>query len=202
MLLGYGGMVSLGHAGLSRHRRLYLHPAAHRRATTISPPAILARGRSRPRCAGAVRRAVAARARPRLHHDHAGARPDRLGHRLSRQRPHRRRQRHPPSRRGRCRSASTSRRADASTTSRWSCSRSRCSSSGASSRSPFGASLKGTRDQPRRMTHARLQCLADPLADLRDRRLLGLGRRPAVRLLQPVPQPARARRCSNPPRCC
>ena len=40
---------------------------------------------------------------------------------------------------------------------------------------------------------ARPQRLADPLADLRDGGLLGLGREPAVRLLQPVPQPARAR---------
>ena len=70
------------------------------------------------------------------------------------------------------------------------------------SRSPFGASLMGTRDQPRRMSHARPQRLADPLADLRDGRLLGLGREPAVRLLQPVPQPARARRCSSPPKSC
>ena len=39
--------------------------------------------------------------------------------------------------------------------------------------------------------HARPQCLADPVAHLRHGRLLGLGRRRALRLLQPVPQPAR-----------
>ena len=57
-------------------------------------------------------------------------------------------------------------------------------------RSPFGASLRGTRDQPRRMTRARLQCLADPLPGLPVLRLLERRRRAAVRLLQPVHQPA------------
>ena len=39
--------------------------------------------------------------------------------------------------------------------------------------------------------HARLQCLADPVAHLRHGRVLGLGRRRPLRLLQSVPQPAR-----------
>ena len=41
-------------------------------------------------------------------------------------------------------------------------------------RSPFGAALCGTRDQPRRMSHARPQRMDGPVADVRDRVLLGL----------------------------
>jgi ABC-type branched-subunit amino acid transport system permease subunit len=39
--------------------------------------------------------------------------------------------------------------------------------------------------------NARLQCLADPVAHVRHGRVLGLGRRRPLRLLQSVPQPAR-----------
>ena len=189
MMLGYGGMVSLGHAaylGIAGYACILLVIAGYDQLTA----AILAVAFSTA-CAALVRRAVAARAGPRLHHDHARARPDRLGHRLSRQRPHRRRQRHPPSGAARCRSASTSRDAPSfyyftlivfaiALFCIW-----------RFSRSPFGASLMGTRDQPRRMSHARPQCLAGAVADLRDGRLLGLGRGHALRLLQPVPEPAR-----------
>ena len=61
------------------------------------------------------------------------------------------------------------------------------------SRSPFGASLMGARDQPRRMSMLGhnvwlIRWLTFVMAGL-----LGLGREPAVRLLQPVPQPACAR---------
>src|SRR6266849_4156728 len=70
------------------------------------------------------RRAVAARDGHRLSHDHPSDRADPVGSRLSLDRPHRWRQRH--------------QRAVAA--------------SAVFIRSPFGASLRGTRDQPRRMT--------------------------------------------------
>ena len=61
MMLGYGGMVSLGHAGLSRNLTGYrLHPADRRPATTSSPQRSV-RSCSRP-LRRAVRRAGAARA--------------------------------------------------------------------------------------------------------------------------------------------
>ena len=61
-------------------------------------------------------------------------------------------------------------------------------------RSPFGASLRGTRDQPRRMTALGynvwlIRFLAFLFSGLLVRR-----RRPAVPLLQPVHQPAGRRR--------
>jgi hypothetical protein len=63
-------------------------------------------------------------------------------------------------------------------------------------RSPFGASLRGTRDQARRMTAlgyhdgARLQCLADPLPGVPILRLLVQRRRAALSLQQAVRRPA------------
>ena len=76
---------------LSWHRRLCLHPCY---ACRLQPAG---RGGLRDRaldCGGGVlRRAFAARARSRLHHDYACARPDRLGHRLPGERSDRRRQR-------------------------------------------------------------------------------------------------------------
>ena len=58
------------------------------------------------------------------------------------------------------------------------------------SRSPFGASLMGTRDQPRRMRMLGHNVWLIQLAHLRHGRILGLGRQHPLRLLQPVPQPA------------
>ena len=84
LMLGFGGMVSLGHAaylGVAGYTCILLTVAGYNQLTA----AILAIALSTA-CGGLLRRAVAARAGTRLPHDHAGARPDRLGHRLSRQR--------------------------------------------------------------------------------------------------------------------
>ena len=141
--------------------------------------------------------------RPRLPDDHAGARPDPLGHRLSLGQPHQRRQRHQRGDAGRRRSASAS-PAPASfycatlvvfllrRRRRWLL----------FVRSPFGASLRGTRDQPRRMTALGYNVwLIRFLAFLFSGFWTGVGRA-AVPLLQPVRQPAgggaappRPRRC-------
>ena len=93
VLVGYAGLTSLGHAGLFAHRRLCRRAAAATPATAISPPIVAALVVDARRDGG-VRGAVAARDRHRLPDDHAGARPDRLGHRLSLGQPHQRRQRH------------------------------------------------------------------------------------------------------------
>ena len=149
MMLGYGGMVSLGHAG-------YLGIAGYACILAVTAGYDhLTRGdlrdRGVDRGGGVFRAAVAARARPRLHHDHAGARPDRLGHRLSGQRPHRRRQRHPVSRAADAVRFRPPRRTQLSIISRSSSSSSALFCIWRFSRSPFGASLMGARDQPRRM---------------------------------------------------
>src|SRR5262249_7766488 len=80
---------------LVRHRWLCLHPR-HRCRIRPAHGGDL-RDRAVDRGGGVLRRAVAARTRPRFHHDHARARADRLGRGLPRQRFDRRRQRHPPS---------------------------------------------------------------------------------------------------------
>ena len=79
-----------------------------------------------------------------------------------------------------------------STTRRSSCSWSRSRRWRSSSRSPFGAALRGTRDQPRRMNALGynvwlIRFFAFLFSGSADRR-----RRAAVRLLQPVHQPAGA----------
>ena len=102
-----------------RHRRLRHRPTCSR--CGLRPH------RGDPRRAGrqpglhrGLRRAGAARDRHRLHHDHAGARPDHLGPRLSLDQPHRRRQRHQRANpAGAVRLRSRRRRAR-STTRRWS----------------------------------------------------------------------------------
>ena len=184
LLLGYGGMVSLGHAaylGVAGYACILAVTAGYDHLTA----AIFAIAVST--AAAALFGLLALRA-PGLGFLMITLALGQIvwGIAYRGQRPHRRRQRHPVSRRGRCRSASTSRRAAASIISRWSSSSSRCSASGAFSRSPFGASLQGTRDQPRRMRMLGhnvwlIQWLTFVIAGV-----LGLGRRAALRLLQPV----------------
>ena len=93
VLVGYAGLVSLGHAGLfgiaAYAGAILINDGLrpHRRRIVGALVVTLAAD-------GDVRGAGAARHRPRLRHDHAGARPDRLGHRLSLDQPHQRRQRH------------------------------------------------------------------------------------------------------------
>ena len=110
MLVGYGGLVSLGHAGLFGIAAYASPPAA--KPATATPRRSWRRSSSTLVATAVFARAGAARHRHRLPDDHAGARPDRLGHRLSLDQPDRRRQRH-QLRRGRRRSASTSAGADA-----------------------------------------------------------------------------------------
>ena len=104
MLVGYAGLVSLGHAGLfgiAAYAAAYLlldagygHTAAIVGALVVTLAAT------------AVFAVLALRAhRHRLHHDHAGARPDPLGPRLPLDQPHQRRQRHQRADAGRRRSA-------------------------------------------------------------------------------------------------
>ena len=93
-----------------------------------------------------LRRAGAARDRHQLHHDHAGARRDPVGPRLSLDQPHQRRQRHQRARRGRRRSASRSTRPNAfyyATLDRLPARRR--ASSAIFVRSPFGASACAAR---------------------------------------------------------
>ena len=83
LMLGYGGMASLGHAayiGVAGYTCILLVVAGYGQLTA----AIIAIAISTI-IGGVVRPAVAARIRHRLPDDHACARADRLGHRLSRQ---------------------------------------------------------------------------------------------------------------------
>ncbi len=92
LLVGYGGLVSLGHAGLfgiTAYAAAYLLTMGTGHILAILGALIISLG-----CVRGVRGAGAARHRHRLHHDHAGARPDHLGPRLSLDQHHRRRQRH------------------------------------------------------------------------------------------------------------
>ena len=173
---------------LSRHRRLYLHPADRRglRSAARRDP----RGRAVDRRGGVLRRAVAARAGPRLHHDHARARPDRLGRRLSGERPHRRRQRHPPSGAADAVRHRYPRRAELLLFHAH-----RLPDRAVLHLAVFALAVRREPDGHARPAaphaHARPQCLAHPVDHVRHGRLLGLGRQHPLRLLQPVPQPAR-----------
>ena len=188
ILVGYGGLVSLGHAGLFG---IAAYATAYLLSMRLRPH------RGDPRRAGhqpglhrGVRGAGAARDRHRLHHDHAGARPDHLGPRLSLDQPHRRRQRHQRAQPAGAVRLRSRRRRPRSTTRRWSSSWSPSWSVAIFVRSPFGAALKGTRDQPRRMNALGYHvwairfwaCLLSGPAHRR--------RRHPVRLLHPVHQPA------------
>ena len=147
-----------------------------------------ARGDARGR--GALRGARAARHRARLRHDHGGAGPDRLGRRLSLDQHHQRRQRHhdhraaepvrPVARLGGRLLLGDARRVP----------RSPSRSMAIFVASPFGASLRGTRDQPRRMNalgyHVwMIRFLAFLFSGVLERR-----GRAALPLLQPVREPA------------
>ena len=160
---------------ISRHCRLRLHPRHGRRLR----PTHCRDLRPRPlhACSGFLRRAVAASARSRLHHDHAGARSDRMGRSLPGQQSYRRGQRN-----------SASRPADAV----------RLRYPGrfelllfhayrVRDRPVFHLAFLafGLRRQPHghprsapAHAHARAQRVADPTAHFRHGRLLGLGRQP------------------------
>ena len=149
VLVGYAGLVSLGHAGLFA---IAGYAAALMLQAGYGHLVADVRGdRRHARRLGGVRGAGAALDRHRLPDDHAGARPDRLGHRLSLGEPHQRRQRR--------------QRHDAAGAVRLQPHQRRPSFYFATLvvfllavatmvlfvRSPFGASLRGTRDQARRM---------------------------------------------------
>ena len=173
---------------LPRHCRLCLHPRRHRR---LRPPhGGDLRDRGVDRGGGVFRAAVAARARPRLHHDHARARPDRLGHRLSGERPHRRRQRHQVSRASDAVRFRPPRRTQLLLFHARRLRR-RAVLHLALLALPVRREPDGHARPAAAHAHARLQCLADPVAHVRHGRVLGLGRRRPLRLLQSVPQPAR-----------
>ena len=91
-LVGYAGLVSLGHAGLfgiTAYAIAYLH------AERLGPSGGDHFGAAdQPDRNRSLRGAGAARHRHRFHHDHAGARPDHLGPGLPLDQPDRRRQRH------------------------------------------------------------------------------------------------------------
>ncbi len=92
VLVGYAGLVSLGHAGLfgvAAYVVAYLLAAGHGHA--LRHPR-RARGRAGRHCG--LRRTGAARDRHQLHHDYACARRNHLGPGLSLDQPHQRRQRH------------------------------------------------------------------------------------------------------------
>ena len=141
VLVGYAGLVSLGPRRPVRHGRLRRGAAARTPATATSSPIPAALVVTRRDCRD-LRRAGAARHRHRLPDDHAGARPDPVGHRLSLGEPHQRRQRHQRGDAGRRRSASAWPRRRPSTTRRSSCSWLRRRHAWLLFvRSPFGASL-------------------------------------------------------------
>ena len=183
---------SLGHAGLFGHGGL--RRAAADAQAGLRPLRRRGRRRSRSprRIAGGVRRAGAARHRHRLPDDHAGARPDRLGHRLSLGRAS-------PTATTACqastrpaRSASTSATPTALLLRHARRVPRRLGRHGAVFvRSPFGASLRGTRDQARRMTALGYNVWLIRFSRSSSRGFWARRRRPAVPLLQPVHQPAR-----------
>jgi len=154
LLVGYAGLVSLAMPGCSasgayitRHSSSYLSgflasaPAGGRwrSASTLATSAVF----RLPRAAGNGHW---------LLHDHRRARPDRLGHRLSLDQPHRRRQRHQHrSAAGRAFGISLA----GATPFFYATLIVFLAVQGAVAvftRSPLGVSLRGTRDQPRRMT--------------------------------------------------
>ena len=149
ILVGYGGLVSLGHAGLFG---ITAYAIAYLLSMGLGPHrGDPRRARHQPGLHRRVRGAGAARDRHRLHHDHAGARPDHLGSRLSLDQPHRRRQRHQRAKPGRRRSASISATPNGFYYTTLVIFLVAVVVVAIFVRSPFGAALKGTRDQPRRM---------------------------------------------------
>ena len=120
VLVGYAGLVTLGHAslfGIAAYAGATLINAGHNQivvaigalAATLAATAIFA--------------VLALRGTgSRFRHDHGGARPDRLGHRLSLDQPDQRRQRHLDQRTAAARSACRSHRRTRSTGRRSSCS--------------------------------------------------------------------------------
>ena len=199
MMLGYGGMVSLGHAGylgIAGYACILAVTAGYDHLTVSD-----LRGRAVDRGGGVFRAAVAARARPRLHHDHARARPDRLGHRLSGERSHRRRQRHPVS------SASDAVRLRPPRRTQLLLFharrlRRRAVLHLALLALPVRREPDGRARPAAAHAHARLQCLADPVAHVRHGRVLGLDRR-ASSTSTTICSSARTRsRCNSRPRSC
>ena len=92
VLVGYAGLVSLGHAGLfgvASYAVASLLAAGY--GHTVAILAALVIGLV---VTAGFARALAARDRHQLHHDHAGARRDLVGARLSLDQPDQRRQRH------------------------------------------------------------------------------------------------------------
>ena len=94
VLVGYAGLTSLGHAGLFAITGYAVALMVDAGCGHLTGGA--RRDRADARRRGRVRGAGAARDRHRLPDDHAGAGPDRVGHRLSLGRPHQRRQRRQP----------------------------------------------------------------------------------------------------------
>ena len=116
VLVGYAGLVSLGHAGLfgiAAYATGYMLQAGYGHTAAIVVALIVGIAVD-----GGLRRAVAALDRHRLHHDHAGARRNPLGPRLSLDQPDRRRQRHQPAQPAGSRSAFDSSRRPRSITRR------------------------------------------------------------------------------------
>ena len=199
MMLGYGGMVSLGHAGylgIAGYACILAVTAGYDHLTA----AIFAIAVSTAAAAffGA---AVAARAGPRLHHDHARARPDRLGHRLSGQRPHRRRQRHPLSGAADAVRLRPPRRAELLL---FHARRLRRRAvlhlavlALAVRREPDGRARPAAAH-----AHARPQCLADPVAHLRHGRVLGARSRASSTSITICSSARMRSRCSSRPRSC
>ena len=187
MMLGYGGMVSLGHAaylGIAGYACILLTIAGYNQLlAAILAVAAVDRG------GGVLRRAVAARAGARLHHDHARARTDRLGRGLPRERPHRRRQRHPPSGTSDAVRPRHPRRAELLLLHAR-----RLPGRAVLHLAVFALAVRREPDGHARPAaphaHARPRSLAHPVAHLRHGRILGLGRQHPLRLLQSVSQPA------------
>ena len=139
LVLGYGGMVSFGHAAFVGTRRLRRPAIAAQRRRASAwlawPAAIAVAGAGRAR----DRRDLAAHARRLLHHDHARLRADAVLPRQLDEGLWRRRGPDAAARARRSASASTSADdARRSTTSCWPCSPLRCSRCTASSPSRFG----------------------------------------------------------------
>ena len=150
VLVGYGGLVSLGHAGLfgiaayatGYHAAGRLRPSAgdpdRAGASALVSMAVYAVLSLRATGIGFIMITLA-----------LGR--NRLGPRLSLDQRHRRRQRHQPARPARAFRLCAQHGRPRSITRRWSCSLVAVAAVAIFVRSPLGAALKGTRDQPRRM---------------------------------------------------
>ena len=200
VLVGYAGLVSLGHAGLfgiAAYATGYMLQLGYGHTAAILVALVIGVASM-----AIYRRAVAALDRHRLHHDHAGAGRNPLGPRLSLDQPDRRRQRHQRARPARRRSAIRSptpntfyyatlvifllsRRGDGGVRAL------------AVRRRADGHARPAAPHE-----RARLSRLGDPLLRLPVLRAADRRVRHPVRLLHAVHQPADARRSPPRPRCC